>query len=245
MSIQIAGKSKVVIVVEANATELNTRQMISALKQAIASTHHHSVTVEVITNQLFTGFNGDLIESVVAKDVIICPLTLNLPANLNFAADAVYQACRDVPHLRQRVAQELGYWVGDGYLWLPVVLTAKGPLYGEAIQVSDLRKEKISNQLILSSCSYDQPFHISDAKRQQLYQLGKSVLQLLSATPATYLIQFGFQDTEICFDRLFPFPAAPAIASLGVQEPDLFACHWRCLINQPITDLTIISTALT
>ena len=46
-------------------------------------------------------------------------------------------------------------------------------------------------------------------------------------------------DKEILFDRLWPFPAAPAIASLSRQQPDLFACHWRCLTGQPITDVVI------
>lgn len=43
----------------------------------------------------------------------------------------------------------------------------------------------------------------------------------------------------ICFDRLWPFPIAPAIASVGVQQPDLFACHWRCVTGQPIREITI------
>lgn len=177
-----------------------------------------------------------------SKDVLLCPLTLNLPVTLPFPrVEAVYQACRDVSDLRQRVAQQLGCAIADGCFWLPVVLTAKGPLYGEVI---GLEGKAVGAQLPedLSSCnsSYYQPFHLSDARRQRIYHVGHQVLQLLSAPPATYLVQFGFQDTDIYFDRLWPFPAAPAIASLGVQQPDLFACHWYCLTSLPIFDLTII-----
>jgi hypothetical protein len=87
--------------------------------------------------------------------------------------------------------------------------------------------------------SYAQPLHLPDRYRQPLYQLGQRLLGLVSASPAVYLLQFGFQGEEIVFDRLFPFPAAPAIASLGIQTPDLFECHWRCLTQQPIRDLRI------
>lgn len=177
-----------------------------------------------------------------SKNVLICPLTLNLPVTLPFLrVEAVYQACRDVSELRQRVGQQLGCAIADGCFWLPVVLTAKGPLYGEVI---GLAGKAVAAQLPedLSSCnlSYYQPFHLSDARRQRIYHMGHQVLQLLSAPPATYLVQFGFQDTDICFDRLWPFPAAPAVASLGIQQPDLFACHWHCLTSLPILDLMII-----
>jgi hypothetical protein len=159
-----------------------------------------------------------------------------MPTTLPFPGKVVYQACSDVHGLRQRVAKQLGCAIDDGYFWLPVVLTAKGPLYGEVIgQVGEKLQENLSSEL-----SYYQPFHLSDAKRQQLYYMGHYLLQLLSAPPATYLMQFGFQGSDICFDRLWPFPSTAAIASLGVQEPDLLACHWYCLTNVPIFDLTII-----
>jgi hypothetical protein len=47
-------------------------------------------------------------------------------------------------------------------------------------------------------------------------------------------------ETEVIFDRLWPFPASPAIASIQTQQPDLFACHWHCLVGEPIMDLTIL-----
>jgi hypothetical protein len=46
-------------------------------------------------------------------------------------------------------------------------------------------------------------------------------------------------DNQIIFDRLWPFPASPAIASVKCQKPDLFACHWFCLTGKPIIELRI------
>lgn len=226
--------SQVLIVVESNAKEITepvTLQMVSALQQAIATSTDKFIKVEVITVLELKDRVPELI-----KDIFICPLTLNLPSNLSFNAQLIYQACQDIPSLRQRVVQ-LGYAIAEGHFWLPLVLTAKGLLYGEVIELSEAAAGEI---LLASNLSYYQPFHLSDAKRQQIYQMGYSLLQLLSAPPATYLMQFGLQGDNIYFDRLLPFPAAPAIASLGVQEPDLFACHWYCLTNMPILDLNII-----
>jgi hypothetical protein len=86
---------------------------------------------------------------------------------------------------------------------------------------------------------YCQPIHLPDRQRQPLYQLAYRLLRSLAAPPAVYLMQFGLQEDGIQFDRLLPFPAEPAIASLGVQTPDLFTCHWRCLVGKPIHDLVI------
>lgn len=233
---------KVVIVVQArrNGIErsLTNVQMVSALMQAIASATH-SYEVQVVQTGIDLEFNNTWMVSW-GKDVIICPLTLNLPPNLTFEAQRVYQDCRDISSLRQRVEQQLECCVGKGCFWLPVVLTAKVPLYGEVIALAGVRSpEQLPEDLFGSDLSYYQPFHLSDLQRQQLYQLGKNLLQLLAAPPATYLLQFGLEGSKICFDRLYPFPATPAIASLGVQQPDLFACHWLCLISQPVFDLTI------
>ncbi|MEG4348027.1 hypothetical protein QUB70_32860 [Microcoleus sp. A003_D6] len=166
--------------------------------------------------------------AIAPGEAIVCPLTLDLPENLVFPAQYVFRFCGNVSAARDRVAQELLFPVGEGNFWLPVVLTAKGPLYAEAI--------KLSGEL-----SYSQPVHLSDVWRQQLYELAYRLLNLLNAPPATYLMQFGFVGERICFDRLWPFPAAPAIASVGVQVPDLFVCHWYCLTNQPIYDIQISS----
>jgi hypothetical protein len=49
------------------------------------------------------------------------------------------------------------------------------------------------------------------------------------------------QAGDVVFDRLLPFPGEPALASLGVQQPDLFAAHWQCLRGQPLLDLQILA----
>lgn len=156
---------------------------------------------------------------------IVCPLTLTLPEKLDFPQLALYKRCGAIEQVRSTVAN-LDYATGKGSYWLPIVLTAKGPLYGEAIAQDTL-------------AAYRQPIHFSDAIRQPLYRLGFRVLESIQATPAVYLMQFGIENQEIVFDRVFPFPAAPAIATLNVQSPDLFACHWYCLNRMPILDLTI------
>lgn len=208
--------------------------MVAALQKAVASYPvGNAVTRSVRVDELDTLHskyldNISLVESWDAREILLCPLTLNLPKNISFTHQKIYQACGDVEGLQGLVAGQLGYAIGQGKFWLPVVLTGKGPLYGEAIGLSEALTE-----------SYSQPIHLSDAKRQGLYKLGHGLLQLLWAPPATYLLQFDLQEDDIYFDRLWPFPAAPAIASIGVQSPDLFACHWHCLTNLPIFDIYI------
>jgi hypothetical protein len=155
-------------------------------------------------------------------------------STLETSRESIHQACDDVPGLRQWVEEKLQVVTGDFDLWLPVVLTAKGPLYGEVIGLD-----------ASSPHGYRQPVDLSDQQRQPLYRLGFDLLHHLQAPPAVYLIQFGFAQEKIGFDRLFPFPAAPAVASLGVQEPDLFTCHWYCLTGKPIRDLLILEKNLT
>jgi hypothetical protein len=153
-------------------------------------------------------------------------------------------ACADLVEMRDWVKQNLAISSTEvGNFWLPLVLTARGMLYGEAIAQ-------------LPDGNYQQPLHLSDALRQPLYQLGFRLLEHLAASPGVYLLQFGLNPeqqlhhvcelvTELLFDRLIPFPEvaaiAPANASVGIQEPDLFECHRRCLSHQPIHDLVIKS----
>lgn len=166
------------------------------------------------------------------KNIIFCPLTLNIPANLCFPGQQVYQICRDITKLREKVAG-MGYATGNGLLWLPIVVTAKGALYGEAIGISSASSPNPDH------INYYQPVHLSDYQRQDLYKLAYKLLKSISAPPSTYLMQFSATQ-NICFDKLWPFPAPPALASLEVQKPDLFICHWYCLRNWPILDLQII-----
>ncbi|MEG4275927.1 hypothetical protein QUA62_00280 [Microcoleus sp. MON1_C1] len=196
----------------------------ASLKAAIAQSHPLTEVNICGVSQLNSG-------AIAPGGAIVCPLTLDVPENLVFPAQDVFRFCRNVSAARDRVAQELQVPVGGGNFWLPVVLTAKGPLYAEVIGAE---ADKQSGEL-----SYSQPVHLSDVWRQQLYELAYRLLNLLNAPPATYLMQFGFVGERICFDRLWPFPAAPAIVSVGVQVPDLFVCHWSCLTNKPIYDIQI------
>jgi len=239
---QRLGMSRVLIVVDALVEEAEklvgasptTARIVDALKDAIARHSPAPVTVEVITST-------DLADALLlprqernwtAEDIIWCPLTLDLPNTLQFPARNIFQACSHVTSLRQRV-QQLGYATVSGGqrlgdLYLPVVLTAKGPLYGEVISEGE------------ATSGYQQPLDLPDNQRQPLYHLAYQLLQSLSALPAVYLLQFGYNEQNFVFDRLWPFPGVPAIASIGIQEPDLFTCHWHGLTGQPILDLTII-----
>ncbi len=206
--------------------------MVAALKDAIA-THPSPTapdTVQVATATAWAATRPG------ATTAIALPLTINLPDSLEFPAAAIYRACRDVSQLRQHVANHFQIAIGDGYYWLPIVLTAKGPLYAEAIAPQLASPATVS--------SFIQPLHLSDRQRQPLYKLGIQLLTLLQAPPAVYLLQFGLQDDRIWFDRLLPFPGEAAIASLGIQTPDLYTCHWQCVTGQPIFDLSIAGTAI-
>ena len=198
--------------------------MVAALKDAIA-THPSTTALDAVQAIAAADF------AAVGTDAIALPLTLNLPAALEFPAAAIYRACRDVAQLRQQVSDQFGLATDDGQYWLPIVLTAKGPLYAEAIAPQP-ESAPLDSRFI-------QPLHLSDRQRQPLYQLAMQLLTLLHAPPAVYLLQFGLQGDRIWFDRLLPFPAEAAIASLGIQTPNLYACHWQCVTGQPIFDLTI------
>ncbi len=196
----------------------------SALLTAIAQSNYSTEVSIVSISELNSG-------AIDPKDAMVCPLTLDVPSNLVFPGQDVFRFCANVSAARDRVQEQLQVPPGDGNFWLPVVWTARGPLYAEAIGAEP---DKESGEL-----SYFQPVHLSDVWRQQLYDLAYRLLDLINAPPASYLMQFGFVGERICFDRLWPFPAAPAIASIGVQLPDLFVCHWHCLTGAPIYDLQI------
>jgi hypothetical protein len=189
------------------------------LKAAIAACCDESVTIEAIAAV-------DWVQG--ADESIFCPLTLSLPDALPFRGRLAYAACADVDAMRRWV-ETLDYATGGGDLWLPIALTAKGPLYGEVIGCGETPK------------TYVQPIHFGDEIRQPLYYLAHQVLEKVKAIPSVYLLQFQVDDRGVIFDRLYPFPLDCAIASLGVQTPDLLTCHWLCLTEQPILDLVIKS----
>lgn len=231
---------KVLIIINAEVKEAGkvitaspvTQRMVTALKQAISDYSNQPTKVELISAASLWS-NPSLLDEN-HEDWIYCPLTIQLPDKFQFPQRDLYQACQDVQQRRIWVEQKLAYpanfaesWLGD--LWLPIVLTAKGPLYGEVIGEGVMPN------------SYQQPVDLPDQQRQPLYNLAYQLLDSLNAPPSVYLLQFGIVEQQIVFDRLWPFPAAPAIASLKVQQPDLFNCHWRCLTGQPIVDLTIMA----
>jgi hypothetical protein len=158
----------------------------------------------------------------------VLPLTFDLPPDLNFPRRSIWTACQQIDPLRTWVQDTAGVLSGEASFWLPIVLTAKGVLYAEAIAIQSAHR-------------YHQPLHLSDQQRQPLYQLAWQLLQHLQAPPSLYLLGCSYPGSELLFDRLLPFPNEAALS--GVQQPDLLTCHWRCLSHQPILDITIPSTA--
>lgn len=202
--------------------------MLKALKGAILS-HHPEINLEVLTPAMVHYHSFE-----ASQQTLLCPLTIDLPDQVEFTGRTVFEACRDIGARRQWVQKHANHRICDqnhlGDRWLPIIYTAKGPLYGEVIGEGEMPN------------SYYQPLDLDDAQRQSLYNLGYQLLDSINATPSVYLLQFAFStEQEIMFDRLWPFPAAPAIASISVQQPDLFTCHWRCITNQSIPDITIPS----
>lgn len=162
--------------------------------------------------------------------VTVLPLSLNVPPTLlDPALGEVLTKCRDRAQFRTWVEDTLDVATGDGFWWLPIALTAKGPLYGEAIAFDGQRN------------GFAQPWHLSDAERQPAYRTGLQLLQALDAPPSVYLLQFSLDGRgRMVVDRLYPFPARPALASHGVQKPDLFACYWTCTLGARLRDLVIL-----
>ncbi|MCZ0899512.1 hypothetical protein ON021_06310, partial [Microcoleus sp. HI-ES] len=138
----------------------------ASLKAAISQSHPLTEVNIWGVSELYSGASAP-------DGAIFCPLTLDVPENLVFPAQDVFRFCANVSGARDRVAQELLCPVGGGNFWLPVVLTAKGPLYAEVIGGEP---DKQSGEL-----SYSQPVHLSDVWRQQLYELAYRLLNLLNA----------------------------------------------------------------
>ena len=208
-----------------------TERMLSALKKAIIANSPDTL-IEVIAVASLWSETAQKQTSTAGR--IYCPLTIQLPKWLVFPSQKIYQSCQDILGRRTWVEEHLKCksnpnlnWLGD--LWLPVVWTAEGPLYGEVIGEGVMPN------------AYEQPVELADNLRQALYSLASQCLEALEAPPSVYLLQFSVIEQEIVFDRLWPFPAAPAIASLGVQSPDLYSCHWQCLTDQAIAEIQMLS----
>jgi hypothetical protein len=219
-----------------------TEKMVTALQKGIAK-YSPQAEVEVTSAGALwskTGKRSDLAENrLVGRRItpIYCPLTIQLPEYFDFSAKKIYAACKDISGRRRWVENNLGFKtsVGDswlGHLWLPIILTKDKPLFGSIIG-----EGAIPN-------FYEQPIDFPLTKHQPLYNLAFNLLESLSATPAVYLLQFSLYSNEIVFDRLWPFPAAPALASLKGSPIDLYSCHWLCLTGQSIPELEQINTKM-
>lgn len=167
---------------------------------------------------------------------ILCPLTLAIAADLEFPGQSIYARCQDVAGLRRWVADTWGYATGAGTIQVPIVWTARGPLYAEAIAPVHEVDIQGSDR---PTMPYLQPLHLSDRQRQSLYRLGGNLLRSLSAPPAVYMLQVAILVDDLIFDRLWPFPTEAAIASVGCQTPDLFTAHWRSLTQRSVVDVAI------
>jgi hypothetical protein len=205
-----------------------TERMVNALKNAIPSSH----AVEVIgTASLWSGAETP---KAARKNTIYCPLTIQLPCWLDFPAKSVFHACRNIEERRAWVADSLHYKIcrGEssfGDLWLPIAVTDRGIRYGDIIG-----EGMIPN-------SYTQPQPIGEKNFRSLTTLAERLLEDLNAPPSVYLLQFRSLDREIIFDRLWPFPAAPAIASLHTKQSNLYTSYWQCLQGSARLNLSLVA----
>ena len=202
-----------------------TERMVIALKRGISKNSPDTI-IETISAGSCSSRNNKIVHQGFSR-IIYCPLTIQLPEYFNFPGKEIYTACKDLYRCRSWVEKTLGYQtsVGDswlGNLWLPMLLTEQGLLFADIIG-----EGAIPNY-------YEQPRDFPAKKRQSLYRLGSNLLKHLGATPSVYLLQFSLHEHNIIFDRLWPFPAAPALASFCHKKADLFDYHWRCLTGQAI-----------
>ena len=206
-----------------------TERMVNAMKAAIA---HQSPETIIETVAVASLWSDQAQQQTQLGGRIYCPLTIQLPQWLNFPGQAVYQACQDIAARRQWVSEHLdlplcndAHWLGDH--WLPIIVSAQG------IQCAPLIHEgMMPNAYDLLLWDADPYQH----HRSNLERLAGALIETLNAPPAVYLLQFSLSQS-ILFDRLWPFPAAPAIATMGDEHLDLFAYHWCCLNNLAVPAL--------
>lgn len=232
------GMEKVVIIINAEVSDQGklisaspvTQKMVEALQLSIAGCSPLK-TVEIISAATLWTKNSKIVTNDKSTDTIYCPLTIQLPDYFDFPQRKIYSACKDINTRRRWVEKNLGFKtsVGDswlGHLWLPVILTEK-LIFAEVIGEASIPN------------SYEHPVMIPKRQQKSLHGLAEKLLDSLDAPPATYLLQFSLYNGEIVFDRLWPFPAAPALITLKTQHPDLFTSHWHCLTQKPIPKISI------
>ena len=231
------GMKKVVIIINAEVSDRGklicaspvTQKMVEALQRSIAECSPSSV-VEIVSAATLWSKNSRTNDRDKDSETIYCPLTIQLPEYFEFPQQKIYSACKDI-NSRRRWVEKLGFKtsVGDswlGHLWLPIILCDR-PVFAEVIGEGSMPN------------SYEHPVAIPNRQRKSLHSLAQQLLDSLDAPPATYLLQFSLYNGEIVFDRLWPFPAAPALITLKTQQPDLFTCHWHCLTDRSIADISI------
>ena len=209
-----------------------TERMVVALQKGI-NTYSPKVSLDMTSVGSLWSKTGKKVDRT--NQPLYCPLTIQLPEYFDFPAKRIYQACREISGRRRWVESNLGFKtsVGDswlGHLWLPIILTKDQTLFGNIIG-----EGAIPNY-------YEQSLDFPSSKRKPLYKLATDLLDSLSAIPSVYLLQFSLYSNEIVFDRLWPFPAAPALASLSGSNIDLYSCHWLCLSGQKIPGLDEVTT---
>ena len=231
--------SKVIIIVNAqveggkiSATAPVAERMALALSKSITNSLH-SHEVKIISGADLWSKSVYLAEP--SSDVIYCPLTIKVPDWFKFPAQSIYNACRDLEQRRKWVKQFFGYQTSQdnlllGDLWLPIILTNNNKLIYSSV---------ISEGIMPND--YQQPYDLTSEVNFKLQELARQLLDSINAIPSVYLLQFKLVGHDIIFDRLWPFPATPAIASINVQQPDLYACHWLCLSGQPVTNINLYS----
>ncbi|HIK36728.1 MAG: hypothetical protein NZ901_01320 [Geminocystis sp.] len=226
--------SKVTIIVNAQVEGGNisrkspvTERMASALAKSITQSGKN-FQVEIIGGAELWSKSIQL--PPASPEYIYCPLTIKLPDWFDFPARQVYAACRDLEARRKWVEAKFGYqtskdncWLGD--LWLPIIMTEEKLIYGSIIAEGVIPND------------YRYPYTLPSPILKKLHRLANDLLDSIGAIPSVYLLQFRLMGEDIIFDRLWPFPATPAIASIHIQQPDLFACHWYCLSRQPIKEI--------
>jgi len=215
------------------ATSPVTERMVAALKAAIVD---HAPDTIIETLAVASLWSEEARQQMALAGRIYCPLTIQLPPWFAFPHQAVYSACEAVQNCRQWVTQVLGratleHPQGLGDCWLPIIWTPHGPFFAEVIT-----EGAIPN-------AYQQPLRLPSPLYQNAQTLASELLEHFQAPPAVYLLQFALAHQDILFDRLWPFPAAPAIASLHSPHPNLFTYHWYCLTGQPVAMFAALQSA--
>ena len=231
------GMEKVVIIINADVSDRGklisaspvTQKMVEALQHSITE-DSNSRTIEIVSAATLWSKSSRIIKKDRSTNTIYCPLTIQIPDYFDFAQRQIFSACKDI-NSRRRWVEKLGFKtsVGDswlGHMWLPVIVTDK-LMFGEVIGEGPMPN------------SYEHPVLIPQRQRKLLHNLAEELLDSLEAPSATYLLQFSLYNGEIVFDRLWPFPAAPALITLKTQQPDLFTCHWRCMTDRTISQISI------